>query len=169
MSPSVSTDPSTQIVRTFGFQKVRPWREKLTADAIEELGGIDDLERLDAYLEELSEGGGRRLDLMGVVMLDPEGRVTALSGHGTLELGEAMPISRVRDSGPTEFMARASASDSALWERKKTEAGSTLLTVSMPSVSGLRWGTLVATFNLSRMDRRLKAIREQWQKIVDEG
>jgi diguanylate cyclase (GGDEF)-like protein len=120
----------------------------------------DDLERLDAYLEELSEGGGRRLDLVGVAMLDPEGRVTALSGHGTLDLSKTAPVSRARGSGPTEFMAQASASDSALWERDKTETGSTLLTVSMPSVSGLRWGTLVASFDLARMDRRLKAIKQ---------
>ena len=46
----------------------------------------NDLERLDAYLEELSEGGGRRLDLFEVAMLDPQGRVTALSGPGILEL-----------------------------------------------------------------------------------
>jgi diguanylate cyclase (GGDEF)-like protein len=120
----------------------------------------DDLERLDAYLEELSEGGGKRLDLLGVVMLDPEGRVTALSGHGTLELSKGAPVSRARGSAASEFMDQASASDSPLWVRDQTDTGSTLLTVSMPSISGLRWGTLVASFDLSRMDRRLKAIKQ---------
>ena len=32
----------------------------------------NDLERLDAYLEELSEGGGRRLDLLEVAMSVPQ-------------------------------------------------------------------------------------------------
>jgi diguanylate cyclase (GGDEF)-like protein len=103
----------------------------------------DDLERLDAYLEELSEG-----------------RVTALSGHGTLELSKGAPVSRARGSAASEFMDQASASDSPLWVRDQTDTGSTLLTVSMPSISGLRWGTLVASFDLSRMDRRLKAIKQ---------
>jgi len=119
----------------------------------------NDLERLDAYLEELSAGGGRRLDLLEVAMLDPQGRVTALSGPGILELNSSLPHARGEDETSGDFIAQASDSDSPLWMRDISDEGTTRLTVSMPSVSGLRWGTLIATFDLSRLDERLGAIK----------
>ena len=93
-------------------------------------------------------------------MLDPQGRVTALSGPGTLELGSPIPQAGNSAVESSDFIARASESDSPLWMRDSSESGSTRLTVSMPSVSGLRWGTLIATFDLSRLDDRLGAIKK---------
>lgn len=123
---------------------------------------MDELVRIDEYLEELSVGGGRRMGLVRVAMLDPEGRVVALSGAGALEtrtdLGRAAQLAN-RGAGVDGFHMRASESDRALWWRRRGAAGAGLLDVSMPAVSGLRWGTLVATFNLNRVDSRLAEIR----------
>ena len=55
-----------------------------------------------------------------------------------------------------EFSRRAHESDAPIWEQTKTSDGTPVLMMSMPAVSGLRWGTLVASFDLSIYDSRVR-------------
>ena len=112
---------------------------------------LNDLEMLDGYLEELSMGGGRHLGLVQAAMLDPEGRIIALSGRGNLQTAKNEPAVQHGEG----FQQRANQADRPLWWQHTSSDGTTLLDVSMPTVSGLRWGTLVATFDLRHVDERL--------------
>lgn len=46
-----------------------------------------------------------------------------------------------------------------IWIKKSPRQGSTVLMMSMPAVSGLRWGTLIASFDLSTYDERITRLR----------
>ena len=114
-----------------------------------------DVEALDGYLEELTGPGGEGLGVGWVAMLDHTGAMSAQSSTGT----------RVVEAGISDWLARADATDNAIWRLAEHEER-TWLYVSMPAVAGLRWGTLVGRFDLTPVDRR---IRSTWSSLLTLG
>jgi diguanylate cyclase (GGDEF)-like protein len=106
------------------------------------------LERLDGYLTEVTRVGGDHMGVMQVAMLDVTGHVIARSAGGV----EA-PTQR-RDNLDADFVKQAALADDALWREVHDGLGRPVLLVSMPAVSGLRWGTLVAAFDLRPVEVR---------------
>jgi diguanylate cyclase (GGDEF)-like protein len=110
---------------------------------------IHSYERLDDNLAELVKAGGSKLGILEVVFLDSKGRLVA---HSASDVVQHMPAG-VGGVGETivleeAFLSRAVGSTGPLWRRAKREDGRAVLQVSMPAISGLRWGTLVAAFDL---------------------
>jgi len=123
------------------------------------------IERLDDALTELARAGHAQLGLVHVAMLDDRGFAIAHSSHGSFP-------SRAR-AGATEggldrqieaFVAQAVASDVARWRYLLDDGGHPQLLVSMPAVSGIRWGTLVGTFELLTVRDRIA-----WNRRVIAG
>ncbi len=113
------------------------------------------LDRLDGYLTEVTRVGGEHMHVMQVAMLDAAGHVIARSASGT-------DAHSRRDEGDVldgEFMNKAAIADDALWREVVDGRGNGVLLVSMPAVSGLRWGTLVAAFDL-----RPVQVRTAWAR-----
>ena len=110
---------------------------------------VNSYERLDDNLAELVKAGGVTLGILEVVFLDSRGQLVA---HSASEVVQKTP-SGVGGVGETivldeAFLARAVNSPDGKWERRELPTGRQVLQVSMPAVSGLRWGTLVAAFDL---------------------
>ncbi|MGM0576804.1 MAG: diguanylate cyclase [Myxococcota bacterium] len=128
---------------------------------------VDDLEQLDGHLAQLSGSGGGDLGLRSVAMLDHEGRLIAHSGRALL--GSESPTDKARLQGPSAphpgFAARAARSSAPLWSRYRIDGSALMLQVSMPAVSGLRWGTLVANFDLSAVQKRIESMRRGFQVV----
>lgn len=117
---------------------------------------VNALERLDAYLSEVAHAGGEHMDILHVAMLDASGRVVAQA------LADERP--RAPASAPTlgldeAFRRRAATSDATEWRETRDVDGYLRLTVSTPAVSGLRWGTIVATFDLRPVELRVRLAR----------
>lgn len=111
---------------------------------------VDSLDRLDGYLEEVVAAGEVTVGLRTIAMLDHRGLLLAHSGSGGLAtaLGDAGPQAASDDE--RAFVRRAIDDHAVLWRRYRADDGTPMLQVSMPAVSGLRWGTLVASFDVSR-------------------
>jgi diguanylate cyclase (GGDEF)-like protein len=108
-------------------------------------------EQLDGYLAEVAGAGRRHMGLISVTMMDHLGHIQATSAAGAL--GQA--------SLTKSFRARATQAEQPIWRRFKSENGSSVLEVSMPAVSGLRWGTLVAAFDMRPLEARIA-----WTRLV---
>ena len=104
-------------------------------------------ERLDNYLAEEMVAPGMAISLQDLVLLDTSARTIARSGAGLYTVAEA------------GFGRDAVGSDRPLWRRSRHPQGRLVLEASMPVVSGIRWGTLVATFDLSRLEQELATTR----------
>ena len=102
-------------------------------------------ERLDGYLAEVAQAGGRHMRLVSVMMLDHKGITMAFAGDEST-IGD-------------EFLERATEKETAMWRRSRNSSGTLMLQVSMPAVSGLRWGTLVAAFDLTPVEKRMAFTR----------
>ncbi len=113
------------------------------------------LDQLDGYLTEVTRVGGEHMHVLAVAMLDADSHVLARSETGTFtELRAA-----ARAELDADFARRAVQSPDALWREQVSPEGKRLLLVSMPTVSGLRWGTLVAAFDLGDLDRQLSELK----------
>jgi len=120
----------------------------------------NEMERLDGYLEEVVHSGGTQLGMIQVIMLDHEGHVVAhsgASGYSGLEATKNHRLTPNQDS--QKFVEEATLSTKPLWRRYRTADSDPRLDISMPAVSGLRWGTLVASFDLRPFEARLKTTR----------
>lgn len=115
------------------------------------------LERLDGYLAEVVRSGDE-LQVLYVAMLDTDGRVATWSTG----LVENLPIHQRNVKPSQTFLLKAQASRVPVWEERVDAAGRPVLWLSMPAVSGLRWGTLVAVFDLSRLQAALVANQQLW-------
>jgi len=117
----------------------------------------NEIERLDDYLARLSglRDDSRQVasdpvqDLRFLSVVDPHGRVVA---H-TLETA----FGTVRTD---EFARRALVANVPLFEEREGPNGP-VMSMSLPVVSGLRWGTLLAEFSLRRLKQRIATLRLQ--------
>ncbi len=110
------------------------------------------IERLDDQLTEVARAAGPRMGLSFVAMLDVRGRVVAHSGAALFQGAADARIGGGHDLDPA-FVARALASQRPLWRRDRAASDAGVLDLAMPAVSGLRWGTLVARFDLAPVAR----------------
>ena len=95
-------------------------------------------------------------DLLYLTVVDPAGRVLAHTRETAY--GEVR-----RD----RFAHQAMASSKPLFERIERPDGQTALAVAMPVQSGLRWGTLLAEFSLTRLETRVGQLR--WNVLFITG
>ena len=111
-------------------------------------------EALDSYIGQVSDPvRSRELELEFVMVLDEGGRVvshTDPTAYGT------------RPSDP--FYRAAVAAPEPVSRRVQAGNGPLLLEMSLPIVSGPRWGTLVAGFSLKRLERNLA--EERWLIVL---
>ncbi|MSP92236.1 MAG: diguanylate cyclase [Myxococcales bacterium] len=112
---------------------------------------VNALERLDDYLAEVVRAGEPHMGMRHVAMLDVEGAVIA---HASVDPDRRVAGLPAVDS----FERRAVRSPLALWEVVGTPDTPTL-SMSTPAVSGLRWGTLVATFDLRAVEADIGLVR----------
>lgn len=105
----------------------------------------DDIPSLDSHLARLAGPEGKRLDLVRVTVLDHEG--TILADTDVERFGRTQ-----RDS----FTRRAVLSSSSVSRYKRGPHGEPQFELSMPIVSGLRWGTLLASFSLEGVQHDLE-------------
>ncbi len=150
----------TVVVREFG----ETYHQEARTRAAEQLGSlalpcarslaVHALDRLDGTLNQATTAGGTSMPLRSIAMVGVNGAIVAnaTAGGGTeqgdLEVG----------LDPT-FRRLAAGSELPHWRRQRLADGRLVLDISMPAISGLRWGTLVARFELNRVERRVADAR----------
>ncbi len=102
----------------------------------------NDLSGLDTLIAQLSTSKRER-DLTELAVLDDQGRVLA---HSEPE--------RFNTIAPDAFSQNATQVEGVTWER----SGDTLR-ISVPAMSGIRWGTVTATYSLDRLGAHLARTR----------
>ncbi len=107
-------------------------------------------DKLDGYLAEAVRPGGQDVQLVAVVTFDSAGRAVAASTDALVP--PAVPGQPA--SASQDFVDFAVRSRHPMWRRTATAAGTHLL-VSVPAVSGLRWGTLVGVFDTRLVEERI--------------
>jgi diguanylate cyclase (GGDEF)-like protein len=116
------------------------------------------VERLDDALTELMRKGRDQLDVESVALIDRQGTALAHSGSGTF--AEAVGALGLDDSARvTTFAREAAEAPQARWLYTPRKDAPDALVLSMPVISGLRWGTLVAVFDTGRVESRIDASR----------
>jgi diguanylate cyclase (GGDEF)-like protein len=116
------------------------------------------IERLDDALTELSLKGREQLDIESVALLDTKGTAIAHSGAGTFAEAIAA-LAFKHEQRVLEFATESASAERARWLYAPRQDGMSLLILSMPVISGLRWGTLVAVFDLARVNDRIVTSR----------
>jgi len=116
----------------------------------------DDIPALDTHLARLAGPEGKRLDLVRVTILDHEGTILADTD-----------VERFGRSRHDEFARRAVESSSSVKRYTRGPHGEPQFELSMPVVSGLRWGTLLASFSLVGVQEDLA--RRQLNYLVGIG
>lgn len=111
------------------------------------------LERLDSYLGEVAAAGGEHMGILQVAMVDGTGQVLASSAATVLHEQIDPPLT-------SAFLRQAAAATDALWREQTDAHGRPVLLLSMPAVSGLRWGTLAAAFDLTPVEARIAWTRK---------
>ncbi len=109
------------------------------------------LERLDNIMTDAISPAESEVRLLDVSVLDAEGRVV---GSST----DQLKLPAVGSHHPAlleRFAIQAMASRQPVWQRLPLTADEAPLLVSMPVVSGLRWGTLIGVFDLQALEHRL--------------
>ena len=102
-----------------------------------------EVEALDSVLATYAQSRGRDIDFLWIAVLDTNG--TIMAHTDPREYGRTC-------SDP--FSTRAITTRHPLVETRETPTGR-VSHISMPIVSGLRWGTLTAELSLSRLDERI--------------
>lgn len=126
-----------------------------------------ELEALDGYVAEVARAETELMRIRVAGMLDHRGRLIARAAPGRGRGGGGSGGSEdsggsagpARSLGFRDFLERASSSAQALWQRLRLDDGALVLYVSVPAVSGLRWGTLFASFDLTQLESRLEDSR----------
>ena len=111
-----------------------------------------EIETLDQYVAQIVEGGkSAPLDIRSVMVMDYEGRVVAHTDPDEFgkKYGDAFTRNALLSSRPSS----------------QTESlnGRTWMKVSLPVVSGKRWGTLISVFNTEKIEERIASSR--WHLI----
>ena len=111
------------------------------------------LDRLDGYLNQAATTGNSSMPLRFIAMVDPNGAIVANAASGGAEQdGAHSGLDRT-------FLEDAARGGLPRWRRQRLEDGRLVLDMTMPSISGLRWGTLVARFELNEVERRVADAR----------
>jgi diguanylate cyclase (GGDEF)-like protein len=110
------------------------------------------VETLDALLASYDRSQGRDIDFLWISVVDTNGKIMAHTDPR--EFGK-------QSSDP--FSSRAIRSERPLEQIRKADNGR-ISRISMPVVSGLRWGTIQAELSLSRLDERIA--QTQWVVLV---
>ncbi|MEE2903344.1 MAG: diguanylate cyclase [Myxococcota bacterium] len=115
------------------------------------------IENLDNYMSEAVRSPSTNTRLLSLSMVNHQGftviNSTRKSNNPTKTIG-----SELKRNNLEEFIERAHESTDPIWEKTETTSGKPTLLMSMPAVSGLRWGTLVASFDLSIYERRVSEL-----------
>jgi len=131
------------------FNRGRSLLEALAVPISLALADVE-IEALDRYVAQIHDGGqAADLDILSVMVLDYEGRVAA---HTDPELFGRPP--------PDPFALQAMETDRPL-SLAGAAGGRAWMKVSLPVVSGKRWGTLVAVFSMDRVEQRIAASRRR--------
>ncbi len=109
------------------------------------------LERIDRYLDAAARSARGPFGLVDVSMLDHEGHVVAHASVGAYRGGRLGS----ENASMNAFLKEAAASPDTLWRERSPAEGQHLMDVAVPAVSGIRWGTIVATFDLGDVDARM--------------
>ena len=150
----------TVVVREFGEIYHDEARSR-AADQVRSLAmpcarsmAVHALDRLDGYLNQAATGRHGSMPLRSIAMLDINGAVVANANSGVgAEQGN-------RDLGfGAPFFRQATESRQPRWRRHRLAGGGLVLDVSIPAISGLRWGTLIARFDLSEVEKRVATAR----------
>ncbi len=110
------------------------------------------MDRLDSYLAEAARPTAQDVMVRALVVLDGEAHIVAAS---TAAL-QTPAVAGLSPAMANEFLTRAASSRYAIWQRLAPTDDHALLLVSMPAVSGLRWGTLVGVFDLFPIEQRIR-------------
>ena len=113
------------------------------------------LESLDSNMIRMAQAGGRLHGLVHVAMLDHRGRILA-QAYARDEDGIIM--APTKEVPQISFYEEAIQSPDGLWKRIVISDDSPLLAMSIPAVSGLRWGTLVGYFELTSHEERIQTV-----------
>ena len=103
-----------------------------------------EIETLDAILASFTGADTRDLELRSISILDSDGRVLAHT--------DPVQFGTIADD---PFSTQSVAADAAT-SRQETREGEPLLLVSMPIVSGLRWGTAIAVLSLESVEKQIQ-------------
>ena len=115
------------------------------------------IESLDNFMSEAVRSPSTNTRLLSLSMINHQG-FTVINATSEFEGSSETVGSKPPQSVLEEFSLRAHESDAPIWEKTKTSDGKPVLMMSMPAVSGLRWGTLVASFDLSIYDSRVSEL-----------
>lgn len=110
------------------------------------------MDRLDSYLAEAARPTAQDVMVRVLVVLNTEGQIVAAS---TAAL-QPPAVAGLSATDSSEFLTRAASSRYPIWQRFEPTDDHALLLVSMPAVSGLRWGTLVGVFDLFPIEQRIR-------------
>jgi len=131
------------------FTRGRSLLEALAVPISLALANVE-IETLDRYVARVHEGDrAASLDIVSVMVLDHEGRVAAHTDPDQFGRRPADPFVR-RAMRADRSLAASGAADGHAWMK-----------VSLPVISGKRWGTLIAVFSMDRVERRIAASRNR--------
>lgn len=131
------------------FNRGRSLLEALAVPISMALANVE-IEALDRYVARIHEGDrAASLEIVSVMVLDHQGRVQAHTDPD--QFGK-------RPQDP--FVRRAMQADRSLAD-SGADGGHARMKVSLPVISGKRWGTLIAVFSMDRVERRIAASRNR--------
>ena len=113
------------------------------------------LEGLDADMIRMAQVGGRLHGLVHVGMLDHRGRILA-QAYARDEDDVIMTIPR--EIPDQKFYEETVRTKKGIWKTLVQSDGVPLLAISVPTVSGLRWGTLVGYFEMATFEDRMAQV-----------
>ncbi len=112
---------------------------------------LGNIERLDDTLTEVTRVSGQDLGLLFSALLDERGAPIVQSDGGTWSAA----LATYAPERGKAFAAEGIAARRGRWEYVVRDDASDLLLVTMPVVSGLRWGTLFAVFDCAQPEERV--------------
>ena len=177
----LSALPVLAVVAGAGLVVMHEWRESARAAAREAAHAylrtlskptarnlaVQALDRLDLDLSGAVGDDRDQVRLREVSVHDHSGALVARSGSGGFvdAGGDALFTALPADSADAgrevaalaAFARNAIASETGQWRQRRGRDGALLVDVAVPAVSGLRWGTLVGTFDITAVDRGARA------------
>ena len=115
------------------------------------------IESLDNFMSEAVRSPSRNTRLLSLSMINHQG-FTVINATPKSRNERTTEQLKLDQETLQDFSQRAHESDTPIWERTNTVGGGSALLMSMPAVSGLRWGTLVATFDLNIYEKRVSEL-----------